>query len=113
MIKKIAPIISLLLAFSLGAEAQKTTDGRIVKRITFDREQVNIEYADSTYDYGVDAAIIKHDKATTGITAVKPQGIRPANHWYTIDGRSLQSEPQQKGVYIVRSKRGIKKTIKK
>ncbi len=111
--KKILPALVLLLSLSLGAMAQETSDGRKVKRITFDREQVNIEYADGTADTGVDVATIKRDDALTAIQTAKSEGSQSARQWYTIDGRALQSAPQRKGVYIERKKNGVRKTIKK
>ncbi len=113
MTKKIIPSISLMLMFSLAVEAQQTTDGRKVQRITFDRERVIIEYSDGTKDYDVDAATIKRDDTTDGVVAVRQNGSKTGRQLYTIDGRSVQGEPRQKGVFIERSKNGIKKTIKK
>jgi len=111
---KVIPILAFLLSFTLGASAQQIGDGRKVKRITFDREQVNIEYADGTKDQQVSAATVKRENATTGIVAVKPKESRQTTHqWYTLDGRALKGEPQQKGIYIVRDKKGKKKIVKK
>lgn len=113
MSKKTFSILAFLLTFTLVAEAQQTADGRKVKRITFDREQVNIEYADGTQQQGVSTTTIRREESTTGLAAAKPTASRSARQWYTIDGRSVQHEPRQKGVYIVRDEKGIKKTIKK
>ena len=111
---KVVLILAFLFSSTLGAVAQETADGRKVKRITFDREQVNIEYADGTKDQKVNATTVKRENTTTGIVAVKPkEGRQQAHQWYTLDGRALKSEPQQKGVYIVKDKNGKKKTIKK
>lgn len=111
---KVIPILAFLLSFTLGVSAQQAGDGRKVKRITFDREQVNIEYADGTKDQQVSAATVKRENATTGIVAVKSKESRQTTRqWYTLDGRLLQGEPQQKGVYIVRDKNGKRKAIKK
>ncbi len=111
---KVIPILAFLLSFTLGASAQQIGDGRKVKRITFDREQVNIEYADGTKDQKVSAATVKRENTITGIVAVKKKESRQTTRqWYTLDGRLLQGEPQQKGVYIVRDKNGKRKAIKK
>ena len=111
---KVFPILAFLFAFTLGVSAQQTADGRKVKRITFDPEQVNIEYADGTKDQKVSAATVKRENTITGIVAVKKkESQQTTRQWYTLDGRLLQGEPQQKGVYIVRDKNGKKKTVKK
>lgn len=109
---KAFPIVILLLTFTLGAASQQTADGRIVKRITFDREQVNIEYADGTKDLGVSETLIIRGSEITGIAAHKVEQGQSDRRWYTTDGRALQGEPQQKGIYIVRSKNSTKITIK-
>ena len=49
----------------------------------------------------------------TGIKAAKTTGSMSGRQWYTIDGRTLPEEPREKGVYLVKDKRGMKKTIKK
>lgn len=113
MFKKTISILTMLISITFGAQAQQTDDGRKVKRITFDREQVNIEYIDDTKDNGVVAATIKRDNPPTGITATKSKVNQSAGQWYTIDGRKLKSEPKQNGIYIMRNKNGVKKTIKK
>lgn len=106
-------ILTLLLTSVLGATAQETADGRKVKRITFDREQVNIEYADGTKEQKVNATTVKRENSTTGIVTVKRKESQSASRWYTLDGRALKGEPQQKGVYIVKDKDGKKRTVKK
>ena len=111
---KVIPILVFCFTFALGASAQQTADGRKVKRITFDREQVNIEYADGTKARRVNVVTVKRENSTTAIVAVKPKENQSATRqWYTLDGRALKSEPQQKGIYIVRDKNGKKKTVKK
>jgi len=112
MSTKSFPIVALLLTFTLGAAAQQTADGRMVKRITFDRERVNIEYVDGTRDLGVSETVIIRENATTGIAARQAEQGQPDRRWYTTDGRALQGEPRQKGLYIVRGKNGTKITIK-
>ena len=110
---KVLSILALLLTVTLGAMAQTDSEGRKVKRITFNQEQVNIEYADGTTGLAVDEIEITSEKQTTGVKAVTPAVQGTQRRWYTTDGRSLQSEPRQKGVYIVREQKGMKKTIKK
>ena len=113
MSRHISAILTLLLAFPLAVAAQHTDDGRKVKRITFDQEQVTILYADGTQDNSVAAATVKREEATTGVKAAKTQERSSARQLYTIEGRQLKGEPQRKGLYIVKGQNGIRKTIKK
>lgn len=113
MRKKVLSFAALLLFLATGASAQQTADGRKVKRITFDREQVNIEYADGTKDLGVSETVIIRESEITGVAAMKADQDQSALRWYTTDGRALQGEPRHGGVYIVKGKNGTKITIKK
>lgn len=96
-----------------GALAQTNVENRSVKRITFDREQVNVEYTDGTKDLSVDVVTVKRQGAATGVVAAKTVQPLSARQWYTTDGRAMKSTPRQKGVYVVREKNVVKKTIKK
>ncbi len=110
---KFLSVLALCMAMALGATAQTTTDGRKVKRITFDCETVNIEYADGTTEEGVEEATVKKGGETTSVKTVKTATAKAQRRWYTTDGRALPGEPREKGVYIVVEKNGVKKTIKK
>ena len=113
MEKRIISALAVLLAFAAGTQAQKTNDGNKVKRITFDREQVEIEYTDGTREDVKDAVTISREEIANGIRTVKTAGQQSARRWYTVDGRPLQGEPRQKGVYIVRDQNNVKKTVRK
>lgn len=113
MNRRILIMIALLLTVSLGAMAQTSTDGRKVKRITFDQEQVNIEYADGTTELETGEVIIVNDGETTEVKTVKTTKQNAKRRWYTTDGRALKGEPREKGVYIVIEENGMKKTIRK
>ena len=113
MEKRIISILAVLLAFAAGTQAQQTNDGNKVKRITFDREQVKIEYTDGTREDVEDAVTISREEIANGIRTVKTAGKQSARRWYTVDGRPLQGEPRQKGVYIVRDRNNVKKTVRK
>lgn len=102
-----------MLTVTLGAMAQTNTDSRKVKRITFDKEQVNVEYTDGTAKLAVKGLKVTSDKLVTGVKTVTPAVQGAQRRWYTIDGRTMQREPRQKGVYIVKEQNGMKKTIKK
>ena len=112
---KTLSILALMLFLSSAAWAQSQTDARKVKRITFDREQVNIEYADGSKDIDVSEASVKResDEEATAIAATKASQSQAKRQWLKADGRVLRQEPQQKGVYLVRENNGVKKIIKK
>ena len=112
MSKKFFPVLALLLC-ATGAWAFQTTEGRKVRRITFDRETVNVEYTDGTQDREVQAITISRDDIKTSVKAVNSASGRTDRQWYTIDGRALKSQPRQKGFYIVKGKNNAKKIIKK
>lgn len=113
MVKRLNLVFAFLFAILLGAEAHQSSGGRKVKRITFDREQVSIVYTDGTQEDVASATTVKREDTATGIKAAKTTGSMSGRQWYTIDGRTLPEEPREKGVYLVKDKRGMKKTIKK
>ena len=50
------------------------------------------------------------DGETTSISEelrVKSEEFAPVTEWYTLDGRKLQGQPTQKGVYIVNGKKTV------
>ena len=106
---------AILLCGTMTASAQKaefTQNGKVVKKITFDREKVNIIYADDTQISDVnDVTISNRASGTTGIDKTKT--ANSANAWYTMDGRRLQNAPKTKGVYVVKEGDKVRKTIKK
>lgn len=59
----------------------------MVKRITFDRERVNIEHVDGTRDLGVSETVIIRENATTGIAARQAEQGQLDRRWYTTDGQ--------------------------
>lgn len=110
-------ILSVFLLFGgLCAQAQSIAvaqNGKQVKRITFDCEKVSVIYADETKDDNVtDFAI--HRETPTGIKTVKgKQGSAVATPvWYTVDGRRLQAQPRNSGVYVKKEGQRVRK-IKK
>ena len=106
-------MIALLLTVSMGVMAQTSSDGRKVKRITFDQEQVNVEYVDGTTELATGDVNILKDDETTDVKNVKTTKPNAKRRWYTTDGRALKGEPREKGVYIVIEENGMKKTIRK
>ena len=108
-------LAAVLLCGTMTVSAQKveyTKNGKTVKRITFDREKVNIEYADNTKEYGVTETQIRRAGDATGINATKTATTTKSG-WYTMDGRRLENAPKAKGVYVVKEGDKVRKTIKK
>ncbi len=112
-------LIACLLGSTATVSAQKKNskkavnveNGKEVKRITFDCEDISIAYADGTEDNYVQSATIVAVETPTGISGVEKKA--QANGWYTMDGRRLQSAPKGKGVYVVKKGDKVQKTIKK
>ena len=106
---------AVLLCGTMTVSAQKaefTQNGKQVKRITFDREKVNIIYSDESQITDVnDVTISNRASGTTGINAAKTTTAKSG--WYTVDGRRLQNAPKTKGVYVVKEGDKVRKTIKK
>lgn len=110
-------IMFLFVACAVGTMAQAqgqvvTAGDKVVKRITFDREQVTLIYEDNTQE-PVEQATINRT-VPSGISNVKKSaktsGVRS---WYTVDGRKLQKEPARKGIYVRKEGNKVRKTIKK
>lgn len=108
-------IAAILLCGTVTASAQKAqnvSNGKVVKRITFDREKVNIVYTDNTQETGVEqATITRRSGEATGIASTTK--ANNARGWFTLDGRRLESAPSAKGVYVVKDGDKVRKTIKK
>ena len=112
-------LIACLIGGTATVSAQKKStrkavnveNGKEVKRITFNCEDISIVYADGTEDESVQAATIVPVETPTGINGVEKKA--QTNGWYTMDGRRLQSAPKDKGVYVVKKGDKVQKTIKK
>jgi hypothetical protein len=110
----------ILAAVILGttcATAQTAENGKVVKRILFDRENVTVIYADDTSDKHVQTATITSGKPeTTGIKSQdKTPNARNKRGWYTLDGRRMTTAPstRNKGVYVVKEDKKVIKVVKK
>jgi hypothetical protein len=123
--KKRMMIIALLCIGVQGAWAQAVADnGKSVKRITFDRENICVVYADGTKDENVQSAVVYGSGTATGI-ATKPatgKGQVVKREVYdpqcrqvkTVKGQRSTADGQRtKGVYIVREGEKTRKIIKK
>ncbi len=114
-------LVACLLGGTATVSAQKTVkkmvnveNGKEVKKITFNCEEITINYADGTDEPEVDAAHLRRIEIPVGPTGIN--GVEKktqANGWYTMDGRRLQSAPKDKGVYVVKKGDKVRKTIKK
>mgnify|MGYP007069926661 CR=1 FL=1 len=111
--KKTFLVSAFLLALcSSGAQAQMADNGKRVKRITFDREQVNVIYADGTSDMGVTEVGVFNDKSTVGIARV--EGVRKtAGGCFNLSGQRVSTSVLRKGLYVVREGERVRKIIKK
>lgn len=92
-------------------KAQNVSNGKVVKRITFDREKVNIVYTDNKQETVEQATITRRSGEATGIASTTK--ANNARGWFTLDGRRLESAPSAKGVYVVKDGDKVRKTIKK
>ena len=112
--KAILLVVALLAAGATSLYAQKDDTGKTVKRVTFDREQVTITYADGAKSGPVQKARIVSD-LTTAVKTLRQQPSSSARTWYAADGRRLQAAPAgaKKGVFVVRDGNKVRKIVKK
>ena len=115
--KKTMLIIAVGMIGTTFAAAQTANNGKVVKKILFDRENVTMVYADDSFDANVAAATVT--KGSPETTAVKAQdkasGTKTARRWYTLDGRRMNTAPRSnsKGVYVVKEEKKVRKVVKK
>jgi len=115
MKKKFLLILSFtMFCCAMNLQAQTATkDGKKVKSITFDKEEVVINYADGSQETLAGDATVT-SSIPTGIKNTKTNQGSQNSNWYMLDGRRMQSEPQnKKGVYVVKQGNKVRKTIKK
>ncbi len=115
MKKKFLLILSFTMCCcAMNLQAQTAIkDGKKVKSITFDKEDVVIIYADDSKEILAGDATVT-SSITTGIQNVKTNQGSQSSTWYMLDGRRIQSEPQnKKGIYVVKQGNKVRKTIKK
>ena len=61
-------------------------------------------YLQVPFSAGSKLRFVFADESMTGIDAVE-EGLENDAVWYTMDGRKLEGEPTEKGVYIVNGKK--------
>lgn len=122
--KRKTALLVVLLTVATSLSAQTADNGKKVKRITFDREDISIVYADGTKDKNVQSAVVYGSGTATGI-ATKPatgKGQVVKREVYDLQGRQVKTVKGQrstadgqrtKGVYIVREGEKTRKIIKK
>ena len=121
MKKLILTITALSIGMAVGAQnivqAIDFENGKAVRRITFDREQVNIVYADGQVLEGVDEAVIVKEILPTAIEDVKANESTPkaaVREVYDLQGRLMSGTHElPQGIYIVREGEKVYKWIKK
>lgn len=115
--KRLTLLISLAIASVTGAWAQTAGNGKSIKRITFDRENICVTYSDGSKEENVQTLVVTGNNTTTGVkdAAPKSRAATAKRSWYTVDGRRMKvaPRPSAKGVYIVKEGQQVRKTIKK
>ena len=129
--KRKTALLVVLLTVATSLSAQTADNGKKVKRITFDREDISVVYADGTKDKNVQSAVVYGSGTATGIATTPSTGkgqvvkrevydlqgrqVKAANGQRStaIGQRSMADGQRTKGVYIVREGEKTRKIIKK
>lgn len=122
--KRKTALLVVLLTVATSLSAQTADNGKKVKRITFDRENISVVYADGTKDKNVQSAVVYGSGTATGIatTPATGKGQVVKREVYDLQGRQVKAVKGQrstadgqrtKGVYIVREGEKTRKIIKK
>lgn len=116
---KLALVVACCLGacYSAGAQTVAAVDeqGKQVRRITFDRERVTIEYASGEVRDNVDRALILRGDVTA-IDAIKTQPGEngTVRQVYDLQGhRMVDVNNLPQGIYVVREGDKVYKMIKK
>ncbi len=102
----------MLLCGIMPMQAQSADNGKKVKRILFDREQVTIVYVDDTQENVDKGVAVKRDDIATSVKEIKGKKSKNSEV-YDLQGRKLNAVPQRKGVYIKREGKQVRKIVKK
>lgn len=117
--KRLTLLLSLAIASATGAWAQTAENGKSIKRITFDRENVCVIYADGSKEENVQSLVVTGNNVTTGVkdAAPKSRATTTKRSWYMVDGRRMKAGPRvrhsRSSVCIVKEGQKVRKTIKK
>ena len=105
-IMKIRLVLMALAAFvAVDASAQQavTDNGRQVKKIKFDGDQVTLVYGNGSEQKDVEQVSVRYTPGVpTGVNRAEVKSGKKRSEWYTADGRLMQKAPTQKGVYVER-----------
>jgi hypothetical protein len=123
-------LLVLLMSVATSLSAQTSDNGKTVRRITFDQENISIEYTDGTKDENVQNTVVYGSNFTTGIQSIDDSrndylrfnrdgstqfenGISSNNGWYDMQGRKVnrQSGQLRNGLYIVREGQNTRVTV--
>lgn len=108
--RKILLLLSVIFTMSFVVQAKtidyaQTPDGKVVTRLTFDRELVTIFYADGSQET-VEETTIFHISKSSGIVDVNvdEQEITPqkGDGFYDLQGRRVNGHDLTPGIYIKR-----------
>lgn len=106
----------LLTAGATTASAQIARNGKPVKKVLFDRENVTVVYVDGTRDEHVASEhIVRNHWSPTDLKTVEApdEASKQKNGTYDLQGRRVESGQLPKGVYIERRNGKVFKTVKK
>ena len=105
---------AVLFFCAITMQAQKADNGKSVKRITFDREQVNIIYADGSTDEKVSNVKVTKQEKTTYVKDVNSNLNKQKGKVavYDLQGRRVSNVAKGKGVFIVREGQRVRKIVK-
>lgn len=123
-------LLVLLMSVATSLSAQTSDNGKTVRRITFDQENISIEYTDGTKDENVQNTVVYGSNFTTGIQSIDDSRndylrfnrdgstqfvnvISSNNGWYDMQGRKVnrQSGQLRNGLYIVREGQNTRVTV--
>ncbi len=112
--------MAALLLTSMVAQAQyraQDANGNVLKKITFDREQVTEVRSDgSAFNAGsplVVNRVMVSDTATVGIEEVRAEMHQQPAEYYDVMGRRVSDiEKMQSGIYLMKEGTKVRKIVK-
>ncbi len=107
-------MIAACSGVAIADNVARTVDGKQVTRLVFDREQVTVIYADGTVETS-DYPEIVWAPETSGVYElnVDNRSVTTDNGTYDLQGRRINPDNAQPGVYVERRDGKTVKVIKK
>ena len=106
--------LSALVCCAIGAQAQTAENGKKVRRILFDREQVNVVYTDGSQQESVGCLTVKGSSEAMAVKDVsRNAGKKKDGALCDLQGRRIRSSSNTKGVLLKRENGQVKKIVKK